>query len=220
MGTTIIYSRYGDQVTTSADATQPAFYRDAILVHTFQDVFGHVTAADDALLRTDGEVFYSTSSSLEPEYARNFYLGGADGQNGCWAPDPASAIPEYVGVRFAVPVTVTGFQFATGLASNDDCPYATGPCAYPTAFSLEASNDESNWTELLSMTDFTGMRVATQTLFDNEDPAWWEKGVSLSDRLDVPNDHAYLAYRLVITAFKPDVYGRYNISELLFYGTA
>lgn len=221
MGTsTIIYSLSGGQVTTSADATTPAFYRDALLVHTFKDVFGHVTAAEDGLLHTDGEVFYSSTSSYEPEYARNFYIGSADGQNGCWAPEPATATPEYVGVRFTVPVTVTGFQFASGLHNASQCPYGTGPCAYPTAFTLEASNDDRNWTVLLSMTHFTGMRVATESLFDYEESFWWDGGVSLSDRLDVPNQHAYLAYRLAITAFKPDIYGRYNISELLFYGTA
>jgi hypothetical protein len=221
MGTsTIIYSLSGGQVTTSADATTPAFYRDALLVHTFKDVFGHVTAAEAGLLHTDGEVFYSSTSSYEPEYARNFYIGSADGQNGCWAPEPATAIPEYVGVRFTVPVTVTGFQFASGLHNASQCPYGTGPCAYPTAFTLEASNDDRNWTVLLSMTHFTGMRVATESLFDYEESFWWDGGVSLSDRLDVPNQHAYLAYRLAITAFKPDIYGRYNISELLFYGTA
>ena len=135
-------------------------------------------------------------------------------------PDPPSATPEYVGVRFSVPVVVTGFQFASGVSSSDDAPYGDGPCAFPTAFTLEASNDETNWTPLLHLTNFTGMRVADKSLFSYEGSSWWDGGVSLSDRLDVPNDHAYLAYRLVITAFSPDKNGQYNIAELLFYGTA
>jgi len=73
---------------------------------------------------------------------------------------------------------------------------------------------------LLDISNFTGMRVATESIFSAEGSSWWDGGVSLSDRLDVSNDHAYLAYRMVISAFSPDKYGRYNISELVFYGTA
>lgn len=220
MVTTSIYCRTdGRIVTGSTDPTQADFYREAILVHAFKDVFGHVTAAEGLLLHTDGEVFYSTTSAPEPECARNFALGGADGRNGCWAPSPTSATPEYVGVRFATPIVVTGFQFASGLFSGAHCPYGAGPCAYPTDFRLEASNNETDWTVLLSMSGFTGMRVAEQSLFSDEWSASWNGGVSLSDRLDVANDHAYLAYRLVIEGFSPDDQGRYNISELVFYGT-
>lgn len=214
----IIYSRSGDRLTVTADPARRDFYRDALLVHTFKDVIGHVTADEDNLLRTDGTVFFSTSSATAPSYAHNFYLGSSDGNNGCWAPDPPSATPEYVGVRFTVPVTVTGFQFASGVLNADKAPYGVGPCAYPTAFRLEASNDEASWTELLAITDFTGMRVIDTSIFAYEHSYWWDGGQSLSDRLDVPNDHAYLAYRMVITAFSPDKYGRYNISELVFYG--
>jgi len=220
MGTSIIYSRTGGQLAVTADPSLPAFYRDALLVHTFKDVIGHVTAGEDSLLLTEGEVFSSTSSAADPAYAHNFYIGSSDGQNGCWAPDPPTATPEYVGVRFTVPITVTGFQFASGVYSSAKAPYGVGPCAYPTAFRLEASNDETNWTPLLDISNFTGMRVATQSIFSAEGSSWWDGGVSLSDRLDVSNDHAYLAYRMVISAFSPDKYGRYNISELVFYGTA
>lgn len=219
MATTIYCRTDGRIVTGSTDPTQADFYREAILVHAFKDVFGHVPAADGVLLRTDGEVFYSTTSAPEPEYARNFALGGADGRNGCWAPNPATATSEYVGVRFTEPVVVTGFQFASGLSSGIHCPYGAGPCAYPTDFRLEASNDETNWTELLAMTGFTGMRVASDSLFGDEWTESWDGGVSLSDHLDLANDHAYLAYRLVIEGFSPDDKGRYNISELIFYGT-
>jgi len=219
MATTVYCRTDGRLVTASTDPTQAAFYRDTILVHRFKDVFGHVTAAEGALLRVDGEVFYSTTSAPEPAYARNFALGGADGRNGCWAPNPANAAPEYVGVRFSEPVTVTGVQFASGLASGSYCPFGAGPCAYPTDFRLEAANDATNWTVLLTMTGFTGMRVATESLYSDEWTASWDGGVSLSDRLDVANDHAYLAYRLVIEGFRPDNKGRYNISELIFYGT-
>lgn len=219
MATTRIYSETDGQVTASADPASLAFYRDALLVHAFKDVSGHVVAGEDALLTTEGEVFYSSTSSLEPECARNFFLGGADGFNGCWAPEPPSAVPEYVGVRFAVPVTVTGFQFSSGLHDNTACPGGVGPCAYPTSFALEASNDEINWTRLLAVSGFTGMRVATESIFANEYSQWWDGGVSVSDRLDLDNDHAYLAYRLVVYAFSPDIEGRYNIAELVFYGS-
>lgn len=220
MATTIYCRTNGQVVSGCTDPTQAEFYREAILVRAFKDVFGHVLAAEDTLLRTPGEVFFSTSSAPEPACARNFYMGGSDGNNGCWAPEPADAANEYVGVRFASPVTVTGFQFASGVFSGAHCPYGAGPCAYPTAFRLEASNDETAWTTLLSLTGFTGMRVAETSLFAGEGSTSWDGGISLSDRLDVPNDHAYLAYRLVITAFSPDDQGRYNISELIFYGTA
>jgi hypothetical protein len=220
MASTSIYCRTGGQVVTaSTDPARTDFYRDAILVHTFKDVFGHVTAAEDVLLRTAGEVFYSTTSAPEPGCARDFYMGSADGANGCWAPNPPSATQEYVGVRFATPVTVTGFRFASGVFSGAHCPYGYGPCAYPTDFALEASNDETHWSRLLSVTNFSGMRVAEESLFTGEGSSWWDGGTSLSDRLDVANDHAYLAYRMVITGFSPDDKGRYNISELIFYGT-
>jgi hypothetical protein len=220
MASSSIYCRTNGQIVSgTADPAKVAFYSEAILVHTFKDVFGHVTAAEDILLRTSGEVFYSTTSTLEPECARNFYIHG-DGSNGCWSPDPPSATSEYVGVRFSTPVLVTGFQFASGVSSGASCPYGVGPCAYPTDFRLEASNDETDWTQLLSMTQFAGMRVVTESVFSGEGTRSWDGGTSLSDRLDVVNDHAYLAYRLVIEGFSPDDQGRYNISELIFYGTA
>jgi len=157
----IIYSRSGDRLTVTTDPARRDFYRDALLVHTFKDVIGHVPADEDNLLRTDGTVFSSTSSATDPSYAHNFYLGSSDGNNGCWAPDPPNATPEYVGVRFSVPVTVTGFQFASGVLNADKAPYGVGPCAYPTAFRLEASNDETSWTELLAITDFTACASST-----------------------------------------------------------
>lgn len=216
----VLYQTGQTLAAVAPDPAATAFYRDLLLVHRLNDAFGHVPADEDALLRVEGEVFYSTSGVYGPEDVHTFSVGGSDGRNGCWAPDPRHAVPEYVGVRFAVPVRVTGFQFASGLFSAASCPFECGPCACPTDFSLEASNDESHWTRLFSAAAFAGMRVATASPFADESSDWWDGGVFLSDRLDVANDHAYRSYRLVVTGFKPDKDGNYNVSELIFYGAS
>ena len=54
---------------------------------------------------------------------------------------------------------------------------------------------------LYAAADFAGMRVASQSPFFDEGSSWWEDGVYLSDRLDIPNDHFYRSYRLVVTDF-------------------
>ncbi len=219
METTVVYYRQDGQVLAARpDPSRPEFYRDNILVRRFTDVFGHVPAEEDALLWTEGQVFFSTTGVHEPEWARDFYMGDADGKNGCWAPSPRNAVPQYVGVRFGVPVRVTGFQFASGVGGTVNCPFASSPCGHPTAFVLEASNDETNWVPLLTVAA-VGMRVAVKSLFAYEDDSYWDGGVGLSDRMDVPNDAHFLAYRMVVTAFKPDIRGNYNVSELVFYGT-
>ncbi|MHC1791443.1 hypothetical protein [Solidesulfovibrio sp.] len=221
MTSAVVYHQIGRDVAAVApDPAATTLYRDLLLVHRLNDVFGHVPADEDALLLTGGEVFYSSSGVYGPEDAHNFTVGSSDGQNGCWSPDPRNAAPEYVGVRFTGPVRVTGFQFASGLFSADYCPFGYGPCAHPTEFSLEASNDEIAWTTLFSVAAFAGMRVATRSPFFDEDSAWWDGGVFVSDRLDVANDHSYRSYRLVVTGFKPDRDGNYNVSELIFYGAS
>ena len=221
MTSAVILHRTGQTIAAVApDPTATTFYRDLLLVHRFKDAFGHVPADDGSLLLIDGEVFFSTSGVYGPEDVHTFSVGSSDGQNGCWAPDPRDAVPEFVGVRFAVPVRVTAFQFASGLFSAEYCPFGYGPCAYPTDFSLEASNDELDWTTLFSAAAFAGMRVATQSPFADEESDWWDGGVFLSDRLDLANDHAYRSYRLVVTGFRPDVDGNYNVSELIFYGAS
>jgi hypothetical protein len=221
MTSSVVYYQTGQDV--AAVVPNPArsdFYRDLLLVHGFRDVYGHVTADADVIIMAQGEVFYSTNGVFGPEDVRSFSVGSSDGLNGCWSPDPRNAVPEYVGVRFADPVRVTGFQFSSGFFNSDYCPFGYGPCAYPTDFLLQASNDESDWTTLYAAADFAGMRVASQSPFFDEGSSWWEDGVYLSDRLDIPNDHFYRSYRLVVTDFAPDRNGNYNISELIFYGVS
>jgi hypothetical protein len=216
----VVYHQTGARVLAETpDPASAAFYGDNILIRRFEDVYGHVVAPTDGLIMTAGETFCSTSGGDDATYVRNFRIGGGDGQNGCWCPDPRNATPEYVGVRFETPVRVTGLQFATDMFSGDDCPFGAGPCGHPTAFALEASNDEASWTTLLRLSDFTGMRVALESPYATEDASRWMDGVFLSDRLDVANDRYFLAYRLVVTAFKPDSNGFYNIAELVFYGS-
>ena len=221
MTSAVVLHQTGQTIAAAVpDPAATTFYRDVLLIHRFKDAFGHVPADEDALLLTEGEVFYSTSGAYGADRVHNFTVGNSDGRNGCWAPDPCNAVPEYVGVRFAVPVRVTGFQFASGVFSGLHCPFGYGPCAYPTDFSLEASNDESNWTTLYCAAAFAGMRVVDHSPFADEESDWWDGGVSLSDRLDLANDHAYRSYRLVVTGFKPDENGDYNVSELIFYGVS
>lgn len=220
MAGSVIYHRIDAAVAAvTPDASEPQLYRDVLFVRRLDDVCGHVVADEDGLLAASGEVFYSSSGLPEPEAAFDRSIGGGDGYNGCWSPDPGDATAEYVGVRFAVPVRVTGFQFASDVASHAACPGGTGPCACPTGFALQASNDEAGWTTLLEVADFAGMSVGTQSPFDADLPQWWDGGVFVSDRLDVDNDHYYLAYRMVVSAFKPDLDGNYNVAELLFYGS-
>jgi|GEM_PF-1188746 len=219
MASSVVYYRTGDQiVSVPPDPSGPAFYRDLLLVHRFRDVFGHVGGGTDGLVMVPGEVFCSTSGVYEPETIRDFSVGNGDGVNGCWSPNPRNAVPEHVGVRFAAPVRITGFQFATALPAASFCQNSWAPCGHPTDFALEASNDEVNWTPLLSMTGFAGMRVAEDSPYPEEDCSWWDDGVFLSDRLDVANDHFFLAYRMVVAAFKPDRKGNYSVAELVFYG--
>ena len=221
MTSSIILHQTGQTIAAAVpDPAAATFYRDLLLVHRFKDAFGHVPADEDALLLTEGEVFYSSCGVPGPEDAHTFSVGNSDGRNGCWAPNPRNAVPEYVGVRFAVPVRVTGFQFGAGVFSSADCPFADGPCAYPTDFTLEASNDESNWTTLYAAAAFAGLRIAVKSPFADEESYWWSDGVFLSDRMDLANDHSYRSYRLVVTGFKPDKNGNYNVSELIFYGVS
>ena len=221
MTSAIVLHQTGQSIAAvTPDPATTTFYRDVLLIHRFKDTFGHVPADEDALLRIEGEVFYSSSGVPGPEDVHNLSVGNSDGRNGCWAPDPRNACPEYVGVRFAAPVRVTGFQFASGVFSAAHCPFGYGPCAYPTDFSFEASNDESHWTTLYTATAFTGIGVTAKSPFFDEESDWWDGGVSLSDRLDLANDHSYRSYRLVVTGFKPDANGDYNVSELIFYGVS
>lgn len=219
MAGTIVYHRAGDRVIPAVpDPARPEFYRDCLFVHRFGDVFGHVVAGEDGLVTTRGEVFFSSCGVYEPSGVRNLRIGTGDGLNACWSPDPRDATPEFVGVRFEAPVRITGFQFSTSFISCEACAFGAGPCGHPTAFSLEASNDETAWTTLLDLSGFTGMRVTGTSPYPTENTSWWSDGVFLSDRLDVPNDHSYLAYRLVVRDFKPDRNGNYNVSELVLYG--
>lgn len=219
MAGTVIYQQTGDAVALAVpDPSSADFYRDYILVRRFEDVFGHVVADEDGLVMTRGEVFYSTCGVYEPSGVRNLRVGNGDGLNACWSPDPRNATPEYVGVRFTQPARITGFQFSTSYLDCSDCAYGAGPCGYPTAFSLEGSNDETSWTTLLSLSGFTGMRISEVSPYPTENTSWWADGVFLSDRLDLANDHYFLAYRMVVSAFKPDKNGYYNIAELVFYG--
>jgi len=201
------------------DPSKPEFYRDLLLTRRFEDVFGHVPADEDGLILTRGQVFYSTCGVTEPEAVRNRMIGNGDMENACWSPDPRNATPEYVGVRFEQPALVTGFQFATSVSDTENCPFRAGPCGHPTSFALEGSNDEANWTPLLEMTRFTGMHTTFTSPFPTENCSWWSDGVFLSDRLDIADSHYFLAYRMVVSAFKPDIYGNYSLGELVLYGT-
>lgn len=219
MSSSVVYYQTGPNVVAAAlDPSLTDFYRDLLARHRFLDVLGHVPADEDALLRIEGEVFYSTSGVPGPYAVNTFSVGSSDGRNGCWAPDPRNAAPEYVGVRFAAPVRVTGFQFASALFSAASCPLGHGPCACPTDFRFEASNDEVEWTRLYAAENYGGVRVASISPYDDEPSDWWEGGVFLSERFDLDNDHYYTSYRFVVTAFKPDKNGNYNVSELVFYG--
>uniref|UniRef100_I2PYN6 F5/8 type C domain-containing protein n=1 Tax=Desulfovibrio sp. U5L TaxID=596152 RepID=I2PYN6_9BACT len=208
----------GGILTVAPDLSAPDVYRDLLFVRRPEDVFGHVPADEDGLILTRGEVFYSSCGVVEPAAVRNRSIGNGNMENACWSPDPRNAVPEYVGVRFDQPARVTGFQFATNVSSAVNCPYGAGPCGHPTGFALEGSDDEANWTRLLAMTDFTGMREAHQSPFPTENASWWADGVFLSDRMDIADSHYFLAYRLVVSAFKPDIHGNYSIVELVLYG--
>lgn len=216
-----IFSRNGEQITAvTPDATRPELYRNLLFIRRFDDVFGHVPADEDGLILTKGEVFYSSCSVMEPECVRDLMIGNGDLVNGCWSPDPRNAVPEYVGVRFTQPALVTGFQFACAISNEKYyCPCGSGPCGHPTSFTLEGSNDEATWTPLLSMQDFTGMRLTYESPYPDEDSSWWDPATFLSDRLDIPDSHYFLAYRMVVNGFKPDINGNYLVSELVLYGT-
>ncbi len=54
--------------------------------------------------------------------------------------------------------------------------------------------------------------------FPDEDLSGYADRIFLSDRMDVPNDHFFLAYRLRVEDAVTDVNGYYNVSELIFYG--
>jgi hypothetical protein len=220
MTSSAVYYRSGQDVSVAPiEPARTAFYRDLLLRHRFRDAYGHVPATgEDALLWVDGQILYSSCGVPGPGSVLDFSVSSSDGQNGCWAPNPNNAVPEYVGVRFADPVCVTGFQFASGLFSAADCPFGYGPCACPTDFSFEASQDEITWTTLYAASDYGGMRVAQTSPFYDETSDWWEGGVFLSERLDLENDHYYRSYRMVVSAFRPDKNGNYNVSELVFYG--
>ncbi len=199
------------------DAAERTLYQDHLIVHRFGDIWGYVVREEDGLLQVEGTLFSSSCDSDWP-LANDFLIGGTDGKNGSWGPSPQGALPEYVGVRFASPLRVTGFQFSTGVYQPEDCPGGAGPCAYPSAFVLEASNDESAWTELLSVTGYRGMRVADSSPFPDEDLSAYAGRIFLSDRMDVQNDLFFLAYRMRVEDAVTDVSGYYNVSELIFYG--
>ncbi|QLA17699.1 hypothetical protein [Desulfolutivibrio sulfoxidireducens] len=199
------------------DAAERTLYQDHLLVHEFVDIWGYVAREEDGLLQVEGTLFSSSCGSAWP-LANDFLIGGTDGKNGSWVPSPQGALSEYVGVRFVRPLRVTGFQFSSGVYRPARCPDGVGPCAYPRAFVLEASSDESAWTELLSVTGFRGMRVTDASPFPDEDLSGYADRIFLSDRMDVPNDHFFLAYRLRVEDAVTDVNGYYNVSELIFYG--
>lgn len=200
------------------DPAQRAMYLDHLAVHRFGDAWGYVPHPDPGLLTVEGTLFYSSCDTYWP-LANDMLIGHTDGINGSWVPKPRNSLPAYVGVRFTQPLRVTGFQYACGVYSLASCPYDTGPCAYPSTFFLEGSNDESQWTTLLAVTGYRGMRVATDSPFPDEELEAYEQGlVFLSDRMDVPNDGFYLAYRMRIEAAVTDRNGAYNVSELIFYG--
>jgi hypothetical protein len=221
MTSSLVYYQTGSTVAAAAlDPAQTDLYRDLLLRHRFLDAFGRVPADEDALLWVEGEVFYSTCGVPGPFAVNTFSVGHSDGYNGCWAPDPRNAVPEFVGVRFETPLRITSFQFASALFNGLHCPYGHGPCACPTAFRLEASNDDVQWTTLYAAENYGGMKVAAVSPFYDEPSTSWKNGVFLSERLDLQNDHYYTSYRFVVLAFKPDKNGNYNVSELVFYGRA
>jgi hypothetical protein len=199
------------------DAAERALYQDHLIVHRFGDIWGYVAREDDGLLLVEGTLFSSSCGSSWP-LANNFLIGGTDGKNGSWVPSPQGTLSEYVGVRFETPLRVTGFQFSSGVYRPARCPGEVGPCAYPSSFVLEASDDETAWTELLSMTGYRGMRVTDASPFPDEDLSPYAGRIFLSDRMDVQNDHFFLAYRMRIEDAVTDVNGYYNVSELIFYG--
>lgn len=217
-------SRVAYHLTTAAvsralpDPLERTLYQNHLIVHRFGEAWGYVPRQDPGLLALEGTLFSSSCSTYWP-LANDLYIGGTDGVNGSWTPQPRGALPEYVGVRFAAPLRVTGFQFSCGVKELAVCPYAAGPCAYPSTFVLEASNDETQWTPLLAVANYRAMRIATASPFPGEQLTASERGrVFLSDLMDVSNDAFYLAYRMRILAAVTDLYGNYNVSELIFYG--
>ena len=204
--------------TVTPDPYDPQYYRDLLLARSFDDVPGCVHADADRVCRTPGEVFYSSMDVEDPNEVHNFMIGNGDLYNGNWMPSPRNAVPEYVGLRFEEPVLVTGFQFSSTASISYNCPMSAAPCGYPTDFSLEGSNDEVEWTTLLSMTRFAGMRVTFSSPYYDEACDWWDDGVFLSDRMDIADPRHFLAYRMVVRAFKPNIKGIYNVAELVLYG--
>ncbi|KUG29955.1 hypothetical protein ASZ90_000147 [hydrocarbon metagenome] len=200
------------------DPLERALYQDHLIVHHFGDAWGYMPRQDDGLLLVEGTLIMSSCSTYWP-LVNDFRIARTDGVNGSWVPQPRGSVPQYVGVRFAAPLRVTGFQFSSGVRETSVCPNATGPCAYPSTFVLEASNDESLWTPLLSVTDYRAMRVATASPFPGEQIGDYEADrIFLSDLMDVPNDAFFLAYRMRILAAVTDLFGNYNVSELIFHG--
>ncbi|WP_300163407.1 hypothetical protein [Solidesulfovibrio sp.] len=219
MRTLAIYSEtQGGIAAVVPDPYDPRFYRDLLLSRGFDDVPGCVGADADRICRTRAQVFYSTLGLAMADEVQNFMIGNGDLYNGCWAPNPKNAVPEYVGLRFDAPVLVTGFQFSSTASISDSCPMKAAPCGHPTSFALEGSNDEAQWTTLLSMTRYGGMRVTFTSPYADEDCSWWDDGVYLSDRMDIADPRYFLAYRMVVSAFRPDIHGNYNVAELVFYG--
>lgn len=200
------------------DPLERTLYQDHLIVHRFGQAWGYLPRQDDGLLLAEGTLIMSSCSTYWP-LANDFCIAGTDGINGSWVPQPPGSTPQYVGVRFASPLRVTGFQFSCGVRELSVCPYATGPCAYPSTFVLEASNDEALWTPLLFVTNYRAMRVATASPFPDERMEDYELGrIFLSDLMDVPNDAFFLAYRMRIEAAVTDLFGNYNVSELIFHG--
>jgi hypothetical protein len=200
------------------DPLERSLYQDHLIVHRFGDAWGYMPRIDPGVLMAEGTLFYSSCGTYWP-LANDGRIGNADGVNGCWVPQPRGSTPQHVGVRFETPLMVTGFQFSCGVRELAACPYAAGPCAYPSTFVLEASLDETSWVPLLSVTGYRGMRAATGSPIPGDKLEEYETGlIFISDRMDVPNDAFYLAYRMRIEAAVPDINGNYNVSELIFYG--
>ena len=216
----IIYIEENGEIRRSEpDLSTREFYRDHILVRSFGDVFGRAPEQEERLLALPGTRVYSSNASSWPDYLdQEIY---SDGMNGCWRPDPPGAVPEYAGVRFDLPVRVTGFRFASAVNYPEDCPGSAGPCAYPKSFSFDASSDGVNWTTLLDVENYANMEIAFESPFPNESDYLLEEGtVFLSGRLDVANQGWFLFYRMNVRDFTPNLSGGYNVSEMIFYGFA
>jgi len=201
-------------VRADLDPSSKGFYQEHVLVRTFKDVFGAPEEASGLILR-QAETFYSSNSSAWPLFFNQSL--STDGRNGCWIPDPADAAGESLGVRFDRPVEVTAFRFASGVRLDSDCPQGA-PCSYPSSFSLEGSNDGSNWSTLLFVEDFHDMEIAESSPFEGDYVSSFGGHIFLSGRLEVPAPGWFLSYRMRVLDFKPNASGGFNVSELVFYG--